>query len=432
MEDTTLNIKLLPKQLEVFNLLNEKNGVNVVLYGGSAGSAKSALGAIWLITNAIAYPNTVGALCRNELARIKESTLISLQEWANKFNIPIKINLQSNFVLFPNGSKILLKELSNKPGKDPNFASLGSIELSYAMVDEVTEVSERAIDILLSRIRKNMPTGEPKLLLTCNPEKNWVKRKYYDVWKSGIEPDNQRFIQALPTDNYFLPKSYLESLKRLNEQDRERLLYGNWEYADDSTQLFNSNYIDNIESFVDEKNKNTYITVDVATGSMQDYSVYFVWKGLNVIDWFASNEDDTKIFSDKLYDSIKKYSVHSSRIIIDNDGIGSAVSDNLNAKGIKPIRFKNNGKPLRKKNYNNIKSQCYYEIANEQIGCNDEKLINILRTELPVIREKMLSSSKISVNSKDEQKRLLGHSPDYADCVMLRGYFLLRKPVNPF
>ena len=49
---------------------------------------------------------------------------------------------------------------------------------------------------------------------------------------------HRKFIQSLPTDNPFLPDAYIENLKNLDKVDKERLLYGNFEYSDDQSLLF--------------------------------------------------------------------------------------------------------------------------------------------------------------------------------------------------
>ena len=50
---------------------------------------------------------------------------------------------------------------------------------------------------------------------------------------------------------------------------------------------------------------------------------------------------------------------------------------------------------------------------------------NIIK-ELDLVRDASKEDKKKSVTSKDDIKRSLGRSPDYADCVMMRMFFELR------
>lgn len=427
-----IQLKLSSKQIRAYKLLTSNNGVTHILYGGSAGSGKSWLGCIWLLTEAYKYPNTQWVMARSVLARLKESTLVTLQEVAKLLQIPIIINLQSNYIKLNNGSKIILKELIEKPS-NRDFDSLGGLEIAGAFIDEVSEVTSKAVDVLTSRIRKNMPHKEPKLLMSCNPTKGWLKTNYYDKFKNENLDDYKQFIQALPTDNRHLSKSYLESLSRLPTNERERLLYGNWEYADDSESLFSNYYIANLANDIEyddynkkEQNKRI-ISVDVASGVDKDRSVYMVWEGLTIVDYYASNKDDTVEFTKRLIGVIKNEKIRD--IVIDADGIGSSVIDQLKKHGIGAIRFNNNGKVINKKNnYENLKTECYYEMSINQIQVNDYTLREELKKELEIIKKKRIeSNNKISLNNKTEQKRLLGYSPDFADCAMMRFYFMLQK-----
>ena len=73
------------------------------------------------------------------------------------------------------------------------------------------------------------------------------------------------FIPALPTDNPYLTKEYLEELRNeKNEVIKQRLYYGNFDYDDTPGRLFDYNKI--LSSF-DPKtpyNKRKYISCDVA------------------------------------------------------------------------------------------------------------------------------------------------------------------------
>ena len=53
---------------------------------------------------------------------------------------------------FWNDSVIIMQEMVDLPS-DPNFERFGSSEYTIAFIDEVSEISERAIEVLFSRLR---------------------------------------------------------------------------------------------------------------------------------------------------------------------------------------------------------------------------------------------------------------------------------------
>jgi len=125
----------------------------------------------------------------------------------------------------------------------------------------------------------------------------------------------------------------------------------------------------------------------------------------------------------------EQHKIPQKNIIIDSDGVGQYLSHYM--KGVQP--FVNNAKALNKESYQNLKTQCYYKLA-EQINvgniwlrCNDTDLRNKIIEELEVIRRKnMDNDSKLAILSKKEMKAVLGHSPDFADALMMRMRYLFK------
>jgi len=133
-----------------------------------------------------------------------------------------------------NGSITFFRNLEYKPS-DPDFHRLGGLELTDAAVDEAQTVSEKAVNILASRIRHmvaqyDLPTS---LLLTCNPGPHWVKHKFIKTPEG--EPvelaPHLTHIQAMLTDNpdKKYVAGYMAQLQTMSEYDKARLLYGDWD-----------------------------------------------------------------------------------------------------------------------------------------------------------------------------------------------------------
>ena len=137
-------------------LLN--NPLFVYLRGGeNAGGGKSALGVLWLIEQCQAYPGIRCLMGRSKLKALKETTLNTFFQLSTDLGISnqYNFNAQSGIIYWNNGSEILLKDLYAYPS-DPNFDSLGSLEISLAFIDECNQISFKAWQIVKSRIRYNL------------------------------------------------------------------------------------------------------------------------------------------------------------------------------------------------------------------------------------------------------------------------------------
>jgi hypothetical protein len=400
-------------------------------YLGSAGGGKSALGVLWLIEQAQRYPQTRWLMGRSKLKTLKETTLNTFFELSSKLKLTdqYKYNDQNSTINWTNGSQILLKDLYSYPA-DPNFDSLGSLEITGAFIDECNQISYKAWQIVQSRIRYKLNEYKlmPKMLGTCNPSKNWVYSEFYNPFIKKELSNHRRFIQALPTDNPFLPKTYLESLLKLDQASKERLYFGNWQYDNDPAKLIEFDKIQNCftNDFVEGGEK--YISADVARfGS--DKMVIMVWDGFRVEEIFSMDKSSITDIAEKIKTLSRKYKIPLSNIIADEDGVGGGLVDILKCNG-----FVNNARPLEEDGnsvqYQNLKTQCYYKLASliqtDQIyiNCDDMDVKNTIIEELEQVkRDKIDHDGKLKILPKEKVKELIGRSPDYSDALMMRMYF---------
>lgn len=241
-------IRLSQKQAEVWRILEGDPRVTEVLFGGAAGPGKTFLGCLWQISRRLLYPGTRGLIGRSRLSNLKLSTLNTFfnvwTEYAqhNAQGVRMKYNASSHVATFhfPGGqtSEIIFKDLFHYPS-DPDFASLGSLEITDAFVDEATEVTEKAINILSSRIRYKLETlavQRPKLLMCCNPANNWVKWRYV-MTKEGKPVEMKakaRYVSSTLADNpnKVFRSIYGDALAELPNYDQRRLLHGDWTATD--------------------------------------------------------------------------------------------------------------------------------------------------------------------------------------------------------
>lgn len=428
-----MKIKLNAKQYQAIKYLNDPDIIEV-LYGGGAGGGKSFLGALWILTQATNYDGTRWLIGRAKLDALKKTTLKTFFDVMKLCGIPphfYNYNQQDKVITFYNGSEIILKDLFTYPS-DPNFDSLGSLEISGAFIDECNQVDEKAKNVVRSRIRYKLREFglTPKLFMTCNPAKGWVYEQFYEPDRNGTIRKDKRFIQALVTDNKHIDPTYIESLKQLDEASKQRLLMGNWDYDDDLAKLFA--YQDVIEMFRDKElaKGEKFITADIARFG-DDSTVICVWNGWKLTEIKTLNKKDLTEVAKEIRAIALRNSIPMGRVVCDENGLGGGVIDILRCKG-----FVNNARPIKiegkEENYNNLKSQCYFRlakrVADREVVILDSKYEREIKEELTLIRQKDIDKDgKTAVEGKDKVKALLGRSPDYADAIMMRIYFDLNN-----
>lgn len=441
----TPTIKPTFKQYEAWKALSADNPCKYPVFGGGAGGGKSWVGCEWLLTNCYFYPGYKGFIGREELGRLKKSTYVTFHKVCKFHNIPKddwKFNGQDNYIEFTNGSRIDLLDLAYKPS-DPMYERYGSTEYSSGWIEEAGEVNFLAFDVLKTRIGRHLNREMKipiKMFITCNPKKNWLYRDVYRPWRDGELDEEFVFIQSLYKDNPYTAVEYGDQLKSIKDRaTKERLMYGNWEYDDDPATLIEYEAIlDTFTNTVEEEG--VYMTVDVARYG-QDKTVFKLWSGFNNFITFVHSKQGVDVTSEKLKQYAKEYRIPFSHIVVDEDGVGGGVVDNV--RGVKG--FINNARPILTKeqeregvqiNYQNLKTQCYYMLAekinNHEIAIKEENedIKAEIIEELEQVKGKDTDKDgKLKLVGKDEVKELIGRSPDQSDALMMRMFFELQEIV---
>lgn len=415
------------------------NNIKEIGYGGAAGGAKSWTGCVWLAFMCLLYPNTRWFIGREELKRLRESTLMTWYKVCSTYGIQKdevwKYNGQDHYIQFKNGSRIDLLELKSLPS-DPLFERYGSIEYTGGWVEEAGEIAQLAYDTLKSRCGRQLNdlyNIRPTIYVTFNPKKNFVYSYFYKRDKEGALPEYIVFIKALLYDNPHRESGYEDQLKELTSiSQKERLLNGNFEYDDDPTVLCDYDAITDI--FANDHVQPSGLRTISADLAMQgrDRCVAAPWFGL-VCD-LTKGIDQLVSTGKSIEADIKKmataHGVGHSNIVVDSDGLGNYLSSYL--IGIKT--FHGNGKSINAE-FANIKSECAYKLA-ELINKREIKVIASVEQQQRIANE--LGQLKADSIDKDEQrkrivkkekmKEALGNSPDYLDMLIMSMYFHIKKP----
>lgn len=446
---------LTAKQAEALRILKDATTIEL-LFGGGAGGGKSRLMCMFGIDMSLSYEGIRGLIGRDTLKGLKESTLLTFFDVCKDYGLvegyDYVYNQQESTITFlQTGSVIYLKELGWLPG-DPNYDRLGSTEYTWAGIDEAQQITKKAKDTVRSRIRYKLAENGliPKLMMSCNPTKNFLYEEFYKPSKEGTLPSTKRFIQALAKDNMFIDPSYLENLRGLDLATQERLLYGNWEYDDDPAALMRYDAIQDIFTNIVAPPRDPgtgkvpasakYIIVDVARFGADRTTISY-WEGLSCRRMAVytklptvpdPNRPGERTVAGIINEWRELYGVPLSHTLVDEDGVGGGVVDYLHCKGFmggrKPFPMPKNRKVIQ--NFGNLRAQCSYKLAeyvnDRRISAplTDAKLRELLVGELEQIKAKDHDKDgKLMVVPKEEIKEKIGRSPDISDNLMMRMFF---------
>ncbi len=436
------NFPLFKKQKEAAKFLFDPNWQGELAYGGGARGGKSRLGSAWVVASCLAYPESAYLVGFAELKHLRRTTLPDIlktlkillaQDNGENWQQAFKVDRQDMIIEFINGSKIFLAELADLPS-DPDFDRLGSYSLTGVWIDEAQRVSSKAKSTLSARLSLTQGKGwktKPKALYTCNPSKDWIYSDFYKpLVKENQNPPNKVFIQSLYTDNPFIDhESYKQQvLGSGNKSQIQRLLYGNFDYDDDPSKLIEYDKIMNLwtNSFIETGEM--FMSCDIAMQG-SDKLVIFVWSGWRVIEIYTEAKSDAKHIEELIKAKAEAYKVPRTNIVYDADGLGAYLRGYL--EDAKP--FVNNAKPLNGENYQNLKTQCYYKLADKInqdeifINFTDQSIKEILTEELDVVKQHNADKDgKLAILAKDKIKELLGRSPDISDAMAYRILFDLQ------
>jgi len=438
-----VNIEISEKQWIALSYLRD-DITNEILFWGWARGWKSILWCIWIISECVDCPWACFMIWRNELKRLKATTLLTFFEVLKMFKINQKAynyNAQDSIITFANSAKVFLADLSYMPS-DPNYDRLWSYWLTWIFIDEAQEIDYKAINILkwrLSLLTSPVPdikewNTNPKMLYTCNPSKGWIYQEFYLPYKELRLAKNKQFIPSLVTDNPYVWQAYIDFLATADKITVERLLRGNFDYDDTPWKLYS---FDDLNALFTNPIYNWLkcITCDVAR-FWKDRAVIMVWDWFEVIDFKVFDICTTTELIDQITQFKNIYNINQNSIIADEDWIGWGIVDWLQCRW-----FVNNSNPVDtrtdqqiyqnapKPNYENLKTQCYFTLQQYIKSINLSRLSQYKQEiiqELDVMSERNLDKDwKKQIIRKEDIKKAIGRSPDFADCIVFRIYFTL-------
>jgi hypothetical protein len=399
---------------------------------------------------------------------------------------------------FPSGALVKFSHLEH----ESNVYDHQGAEYCLIVFDELTHFTKKMFFYLMSRNR-SMCGVKPYIRATCNPDPDsfvaelvewWIDQetgypiperagvvRYFIVdndimvWGDSkqevidlaphipLTKDMVKSITFIPGDIYQNKKlletdpTYLANLMALPEEEKIRLLGGNWKIRADKLSLFDYAFVENLFSNDYPANvNNRFITCDAARFG-NDYTTIFIWYGWRVVKLVVLTKCDANEAVAAIEAERNKFQIIKGNVIIDQDGVGSGIVKLGNYKGFSGGAVPVETREIKegKENYFNRKTQCYYRFA-EKVNANEVSIIlnnenvvidgvygvkikskgkvvdvrTMIKDDLRAIKKKdMDSERKLQINSKEEQKIILkGRSPDFGDGLSLRVMFDLKSP----
>lgn len=236
-----------PYQARVLDDMNYtfdyKLGIHEILLSGSVGSAKSILGAHLAIHDSLMYPNNRGVICRKAKPDLRDTIYTKICEHLEGTVLQDGTELKEGVhywlrdttcsIRFFNGSEIIARSWA-----DGNYKKLGSIEVAWAFVEELTENNDKdemAIKYLRMRVGRLPHIPRSWLMYATNPDApSHFAYDYFDIGKRQQNllanlPKTRHVYFSKTSDNKFLPATYTQQLREnLDAKLAARMIDGHW------------------------------------------------------------------------------------------------------------------------------------------------------------------------------------------------------------
>lgn len=312
-----MEYKLLDKQTE-FMSIPHKQELDIAIYQGGYGSGKTWCGSLLGILLAKKYAGSRGLVGAKEYELVRKTTLVSylehLEALGYKKGEHYTYNKVDKIIKFKNGSEILFSQLD-----DPE--KFKSLNLHWAEIEEASQVGYSTIKQLLGRLRntyrgKNWKNFRYRLFGHTNPQpdKGWIYERFVEN-----KQDNYRLIIAPTTNNIYLPKHYIESMKDAFDEEYYRINvlgeFGN----------YNSGLV--VKGFTDENIKNLKYNENLPLHLTCDFNV-------DPMMWLVAHKDKENVyFFDEIVienatteicfkEFMRRYPNKNQEIIINGDASG--------------------------------------------------------------------------------------------------------------
>lgn len=232
---------VIPYQFKVIKEVREfdyKKGILEVLLSGAIGSAKSILMAHLGVTHAMLCPKGRTLLGRKAMPDLKGTLLQKIIEHMDGILIEgqdYEYNSSTGRFLFWHDHEFISRSWSDK-----NFMRFRSLELSSAIIEEITEnegeywgfYAELKNRVGRVKAKENFIISATNPAGPGHPAYDYFINKGWQYRKDGItkgELETRKVFYSVTADNPFLPEWYVRVIKETyTGKELLRMLYGEW------------------------------------------------------------------------------------------------------------------------------------------------------------------------------------------------------------
>lgn len=218
-------------------------GVHECLLSGSLGSGKSLPAAHLAVSHCLRYPKSRILLGRKAMPDLRDTIFTKILEHLEGTKLKDGSEFQKGKhydysehnckIHFQNGSEIISRSWADK-----RYKKLGSLEISAAVIEELTENDaddEIAIRYVRTRVGR-LPHVPVSWIVYCtNPDSpSHFAYKYFDIGKRQLGltadlPPTRHVYFSKTSDNPFLPSWYIDQLQDdLDPKLARRLIHAEW------------------------------------------------------------------------------------------------------------------------------------------------------------------------------------------------------------
>jgi PBSX family phage terminase large subunit len=264
---------LTPKQQIGWKMLN--GPATRILFDGGARSGKTQLVLSWLIHMCQTHKGLKCIAARLHLDHAKNTLYeASLKEMIEGTGI-VWMEQKANLIC-PNGSMIQIRGLDD----DERIDRVLGTEYCYAFLNECTQISKSAMEVVASRLAQNVDGLHQKMIFDCNPRSpvHWL----YKMGVLHVDPETNKPLPDIelwdrlkwtPMDNPHLNATYIASLNALSGAARRRMLLGEW---CQSEGLVYPEFNEDVHIFHRDCSLATFHVVAIDTG-FKDPTVLSLW-----------------------------------------------------------------------------------------------------------------------------------------------------------
>ena len=427
--DGSFDLELFPKQNDFAEaVLSGK--YSYLLYGGAIRGGKSVVAIALVILLCKIFPGSRWAIVRKDLPTLRRNTIPTIER-IRPSNFMRSLKQTTWTYRCTNGSEVFLFAEAIK--HDPDLDRWKGLEVNGFVLEEANELTEQSFNKAIERagtwVIPDRPQPPVLIVMTCNPARNWVKRLFYDGWKTGRLKPPFFYLPARLDDNPHIPAAYLESLDHMRHTDPRayrRFVLGDWDQADDPTQLIKFEWTEAARN-VEFKDGKKALGVDVARYG-DDNSVFALRQGNALVKIEYHQQLSIDRTADLVMALMRDESVDANMVNVDVVGLGAGVVDNCRRQGYEVLEVQSGGKAIEREidgtesmfRFANLRSQLWWEfreaLRKGEICFEtwDDRLIE----DLTAPRYTVSGDKVIKVESKDEIRKRIGRSTDAGDAVI--------------